>query len=78
MKDFSGNNLSRKVNKTLLVVNSVVLVLAVAVLIFSIVWLGTQAALSDSLVIWIAMALVIAVSVGNVTMLWKRLKQQKK
>lgn len=66
MKDYSGKNLPRKMNKILLITNLVLFLLALGIGIASMYYGETTS--------WVGMMLVMLVAVTNIVVSWKRLR----
>ena len=66
-RDYSGQNLSRRRMRNLLVANVVISLLALAI--------GIAGIYVDEKVFWISMLAVLFVSISNIVVCWRRLKR---
>ncbi len=66
-RDYSGQNLSRRLMRNLLVANVVISLLALAI--------GIAGIYVDEKVFWISMLAVLFVSISNIVVCWRRLKR---
>lgn len=66
-RDYSGQNLSRRLLRSLLVANVVISLLALAI--------GIAGIYVDEKVFWISMLAVLFVSISNIVVCWRRLKR---
>ena len=66
-RDYSGQNLSRRLMRSLLVANVVISLLALAI--------GIAGIYVDEKVFWIGMLAVLFVSISNIVVCWRRLKR---
>ncbi len=66
-RDYSGQNLSRRLMRSLLVANVVISLLALAI--------GIAGIYVDEKVFWISMLAVLFVSISNIVVCWRRLKR---
>lgn len=70
MKDYSGKGLSRKTHKVLFVINVTLLLCAVGIATYSLMY--------DEFVMFVGMALVSLVTIHNIYMAWKYLRNKGK
>ena len=66
-RDYSGQTLSRRLMRNLLVANVVISLLALAI--------GIAGIYVDEKVFWISMLAVLFVSISNIVVCWRRLKR---
>ena len=66
-RDYSGQTLSRRLLRSLLVANVVISLLALAI--------GIAGIYVDEKVFWISMLAVLFVSISNIVVCWRRLKR---
>ena len=66
-RDYSGQNLSRRLMRSLLVANVIISLLALAI--------GIAGIYVDEKVFWISMLAVLFVSISNIVVCWRRLKR---
>ena len=66
-RDYSGQNLSRRLMRNVLVANVVISLLALAI--------GIAGIYVDEKVFWISMLAVLFVSISNIVVCWRRLKR---
>lgn len=66
-RDYSGQNLSHRLMRSLLVANVVISLLALAI--------GIAGIYVDEKVFWISMLAVLFVSISNIVVCWRRLKR---